>query len=181
MKLRIDDITADVKELWFNESEQETNHLLAKGPIQEYRILAPLDVDLSYYRSGMELFFEGKLSAPVMATCARCAEEFSRPAARSFRFVVAPKSVGDEANGDLRNEDLEFSVYEGEDVDLSPLIREQMLLALPTRPLCDEDCRGLCPVCGTNLNNGTCDCRTEVPDPRLAILRNLKVGRSSAN
>ncbi len=59
-------------------------------------------------------------------------------------------------------------------MDLSPLIREQVLLALPTRPLCQEDCRGLCPHCGINLNRSACGCRVETVDPRLEALRSLK-------
>ena len=177
MKLRIDDITAAIKELDFTETQDEINRLLEKGPIREYRLEAPVSVHLSYYRSGMELFFEGDLKAKVQATCARCAEDFDVTNQRGFRFVLVPRVVGDDAKADLRVEDLEFSTYEGEDVDLSPLIREQTLLGLPTRPLCQEDCRGLCPVCGNNLNSTKCDCRMSIPDPRLVVLRSLKLQR----
>jgi uncharacterized protein len=60
---------------------------------------------------------------------------------------------------------------------LTPLIREQMILALPTRPLCQEDCRGLCPRCGANLNERDCGCNLETGDARLAVLRSIKVRR----
>ncbi len=75
---------------------------------------------------------------------------------RDFRLVLAPRAVGFEAETDLRDEDLEFSLYDGCEIDLSPLIREQFLLSLPTRLLCHEECRGLCPGCGTNLNHNQC-------------------------
>jgi len=91
--------------------------------------------------------------------------------------VLSPKSVGYDSDT-LRAEDLEFSLYEGEEVDLGPLIREQVLLALPTRPLCRDDCRGLCPQCGINLNHAECGCRVETFDPRLEALRSLKLRRS---
>jgi uncharacterized protein len=91
--------------------------------------------------------------------------------------VLSPKAIGyDDDN--LRAEDLEFSLYEGTEVDLSPLIREQVLLALPTRPLCEDDCRGLCPHCGVNLNRTTCECRVENLDPRLEAIRSLKLPRT---
>jgi DUF177 domain-containing protein len=86
--------------------------------------------------------------------------------------------MGYDGQSDLKVEDLEFSYYDGEEVDLTPLIREQTLLALPTRPLCREDCRGLCPRCGANLNQGDCGCPTEAGDPRLSVLRSLTVRRS---
>ena len=91
MKLRIDDITAEVKEIDFVESDSDVNRLLEQGPIREYRVSRPFSVKLSYYRSGMELFFSGTLRAEVTATCARCAEDFSVASERDFRFVLAPR------------------------------------------------------------------------------------------
>ena len=177
MKIRIEDITADAREIAFSESALEVNRLLDKNPIHEYHVEGPIGVEVSYYRSGMDLFFEGDLNWMTTATCARCVDEFNVTGRRHFRLVLAPKAVGDEGQADLREEDLDFSVYGGEDVDLSPLVHEQVLLALPTRPLCRDDCAGLCSVCGGNRNEGACDCRVEVPDERLAVLRSLKVQR----
>lgn len=178
MKLRIDDISAETKTVAFSEPQAEVNRLLEHGPIREYVVRDPLEVDLSYYRSGMDLMFEGRVYAPVTAICARCIEEFDTPARRDFRFVLSPKVAGDLAEADLRAEDLEFSHYDGDEVDLAPLMREQLLLALPTRPVCADECRGLCSRCGANLNRGSCECGPEAPDPRLAPLRLLKVRRS---
>jgi uncharacterized protein len=179
MKLRIDDITAESRSLSFCEPEQEINRALNSGPMHEYRLLAPIGVELSYYRAGLELFLEGVVEAEASADCARCAEEFTTSCQRPFRYVLAPKSIADQDGSDPRAEDLEFSLYEGDHVDLAPLVREQVLLALAERPLCGENCKGLCPTCGANLNQGACGCRRERSDPRFAVLRNLKVGGAS--
>jgi uncharacterized protein len=179
VKLRIDDITAEAKELAFAEPEAEINRVLEKGPLTEFRVQEPIGVKVAYYRAGTELFFEGGLHASTTAICARCAEEFAAPSDRDFRFVLAPKAIGFDDEKDLRDEDLEFSLYDGDQIDLSPLINEQFLLSLPTRPLCQEDCRGLCAKCGINLNHSQCACSVETGHPGLAALRNLKVGRSS--
>jgi uncharacterized protein len=177
VKIRIEDITADAKEMAFAEPEQEINRILGEGPIREYHLEGPVEVSVSFYRAGTELFFAGMLKTRTGALCARCLEDFDLPGDRPFRLVLSPKSIGyDDDN--LRAEDLEFSLYEGEEVDLSPLIREQVLLALPTRPLCLEDCRGLCPHCGVNLNRTTCGCRLETFAPRLDALRSLKLPRT---
>jgi len=64
--------------------------------------------------------------------------------------------------------------YEGDEIDLTPLVHEQIILALPTRPLCGESCRGLCPRCGANLNAGACGCPAAPPDPRLAVLLTMR-------
>ena len=121
----------------------------------------------------MELFFEGRLSAPMVASCARCAEEFSASNARPFRFVLAPRAAGDKADGRLRTDDLEFSLYDGDQVDLAPLVAEQLILALPSRALCREDCQGLCPSCGVDHNTTSCECADAEPDPRWAALRSF--------
>jgi uncharacterized protein len=178
VKLRLEDITAEAKEVTFAESETEINRILAKGPVREYQVSAPIAVNLSYYRAGTDLFFAGQMKAQMVATCARCAEDFNASNDRAFRLVMAPKSVGMETDPGLRADDLEFSLYDGDEIDLGPLVREQLLLALPTRPLCKEDCRGLCAHCGINLNRGQCQCRPPAPDPRLAVLRSLKIVRN---
>jgi uncharacterized protein len=175
--IRIEDITGEAKDLAFAEPEQEINRILGQGPIREYHVEGPVEVSVSFYRAGMELFFAGSLKARTGAVCARCAEEFDAPSDRPFRFVLSPKAVG-YSDDNLRAEDLEFSLYEGDQVDLSPLIREQVILALATRPLCQEDCHGLCPHCGANLNRSKCGCRAETFDPRLEAIRSLKLPRS---
>ena len=176
MKLRIDDITAEGRQLSFAEPEQEINHALARGSLREYFVKRPIQVSLSYYRAGTEIFVGGTLDAATTAECSRCTEEFDRPHHRSFRYVLAPKVMSDASEFALRAEDLEFSYYHGAEVDLSPLIREQVLLALSERPLCRDECRGLCSQCGANLNEGGCGCTVERATSRLAMLRNLKVG-----
>lgn len=178
MKLRLDDIAAEAKDIAFVEPEVEVNRTLAQGPVREYRVEGPIAVTMTYYRAGTDLFFVGRLKADTVANCARCAEDFKEPTDRAFRLVMAPKSVGMDSDPGLRADDLEFSLYEGDEIDLGPLIREQLLLALPTRPLCREDCRGLCPHCGINLNRGECGCETAQPDPRFAVLRSLKIVRN---
>jgi uncharacterized protein len=177
VKLRIDDITAEGREVSFAEPEQEINRTLARGALHDYFVKAPLWVSLSYYRAGTEIFVSGTLEAATTAACSRCAEDFDRHSHRRFRYVLASKAMSDENDFALRAEDLEFSFYQGEEIDFTPLIREQVLLALAERPLCREECRGLCPQCGANLNEGDCGCIIRGPDPRLAVLRNLKVSR----
>lgn len=177
MKLQVDDITAEARDLSFVEPEQEINRILDHGPAGEYHLREPIRVRVSCYRAGTEVFVTGEVDAKAAATCARCAEEFVAGSRRDFRYVMSPRAVGNDKQTDLNAEDLEFSFYDGEEIDLTPLVREQVLLALTDRPLCRADCKGLCPQCGTNLNEQTCGCTSEAGDPRLAVLRSIKVGR----
>jgi DUF177 domain-containing protein len=179
MKLRVEEITAEAKEIGFLEPEDEVNKILDAGPVRDYHVEGPISVTVSYYRAGMEVFVEGDLSARTRSMCARCAEEFVAPRMRSFRYVMVPRVLDGRADGgDPADEDIEYSYYEGEEIDLSPSIREQLILALPTRALCRDDCRGLCPRCGMNLNYGACGCEERQADLRLAVFRNLKVRRA---
>jgi uncharacterized protein len=89
-----------------------------------------------------------------------------------FVFVLTPRAA--EVGGTrLSPDDMALSYYEGEEIDLTPLVHEQALLALPTRPLCSDDCRGLCSRCGANLNAGPCGCPAAPAEPRLAALHAL--------
>ena len=178
MKIKVDDIAAEARELSFREPEEDVNRALSRGAGGEWRLKTPINVHVSYYRAGTELFFEGDLKAPTGAACARCAEDFESEVERPFRFIMTPRSIAEEGGAAAEPDDGEYSVYDGDEVDLGPLIREEILLALPTRPLCREDCRGLCPRCGTNLNQGECRCPEPAGDPRLAVLRSLKIQRS---
>ena len=97
-----------------------------------------------------------------------------------FDLVYHPQTsnVG-EGEKEVEEEDLSTAFYDDQKIDLAQLMREQFYLALPMKPLCGDGCRGLCPVCGTNLNRGTCDCNREWEDPRLAVLKNMKLKADS--
>jgi uncharacterized protein len=178
MKLRVDQITEEVKHTAFSEPAEEMNRRLAHGEVRDFRLLAPLSVETSYYRAGDDLYFSGHIVGSFEGTCARCLEPYAVAMDQGAQFVLVPTPTGSE-EGELSDDDLALSFYGGDEVDLSPLFTEQAILSLPTRALCAEECRGLCPECGANRNHETCACGEPEPDPRLAVLRNLRVERSS--
>jgi uncharacterized protein len=176
MKILVDDIGPSPEELSYTESVEELNARLGRG-VRDYRFPHGLAVRLAYYRAGLELFFEGTLRASVLGSCARCLEEYPFGLERRFRFVLVPRAAAETQPTRLKPDDLALSTYEGDEIDLTPLVHEQTILALPTRPLCDDGCRGLCPRCGANLNAGPCGCPAPASDPRLAVLRTLVRGK----
>lgn len=97
--------------------------------------------------------------------CARCAEMTGSSLHLSPRKNIASGDVSDENDDYIFPEDMKL--------DISAVIIEELLLEMPSKILCREDCRGLCPRCGKNLNEGSCDCRESEGDPRLAILKTL--------
>lgn len=175
MKIAIDDIKASPKELSYVEEIAELNDRLARG-VRDYRMTAGLGVDTTYYRSGLDVFFQGALHGTVTGTCARCLEDYTFGVDHPFVFVLVPRAAETPATR-LSADDLALSYYEGDQIDLTPLVYEQLILALPTRPLCAEGCRGLCSQCGANLNAGPCGCPAVPPDPRLGILHTLARGK----
>jgi uncharacterized protein len=178
MKLRVDRITDETTESSFAASVDELNQRLDHGGMHDFRLVQPLAVDVRYYRAGEELYFEGHCDTVVEGVCARCLETFSLPLATPFEFILT-RAQPRESTQELHTEDLAFSFYSGDEIDLTPLVGEQAILALPTRAVCREDCRGLCPSCGINLNNETCTCKTTTTDPRLAILASARVRPAS--
>ena len=178
MKIPVDDIPQSPKEISFSERIEELNQLYSTGSAVEFRFPSQLAVSLVYYRSGQELFFHGGLKGEITARCGRCLEDYVLPLDRQFDVVLtpAPAKIARGAE-EVRSDELGLSYYSTEEIDLAPLIGEQVMLALPTRPLCDDGCRGLCASCGANLNRESCDCSEARGDPRMAIFRTLKVGR----
>jgi uncharacterized protein len=124
----------------------------------------PLHFDLVLEAiEGDAVVVQGPISGTYTEVCRRCLEESERSLRCEVREVFRPPA-------DVWEEG--YVVFE-EKVDLRPMVRDNVLLALPPDPLCREDCRGLCTRCGTNRNFDTCDCTVDEPDPRWAALREL--------
>jgi uncharacterized protein len=173
MRIKVQDIGEAVKEVSFEEPTAKLNSLVERGPVHDYRFVGPAKVNISHYRAGQDIFLSGEAASEIVGQCARCLESFRVVLNAAFSYVLVPRI---EPKVELEAEDLDLSFYDGDDIEVSPLVREQVLLSLPTQPLCREDCRGLCSSCGVNLNIETCNCGDAEGDPRLAVLRSLKVG-----
>ena len=172
LKIALARIDAVPRESRFSETLDLAREDVSAG----VRFPSPLQVNVTYYRSGRDLFFRGGLRGEAEGDCSRCLESFPLVIEKSFDFVLTPDPLPTNRNMELTADEMGLSFYSGEDIDLSPYVREQTLLALPLRPLCSESCRGLCPDCGAELNRDACGC-TPPGDPRMAIFRNLRLDR----
>lgn len=117
----------------------------------------------------------GDLSTQIEVNCARCLEPVVRDVARSFDLLYRPQGI-DAGHEELSVTDAEAEIgsYKGDGLLLEDTLREQVLLAVPLKTVCREDCKGLCPQCGRNLNQESCDCSAAVSDPRWSALKDLK-------
>jgi len=117
----------------------------------------------------------GNFAVQVAAHCARCLEPVENKVQESFDLLYRPQGVdarGDDAS--IGKAETEIGYYQGEGMLLEDVLKEQILLALPVKQICDVGCKGLCPHCGRNLNLENCDCAATVSDPRWSALEDLR-------
>lgn len=126
---------------------------------------------LRFLKVGKSVLVEGSVHISVSMRCSRCLGDFSCPLDISFEEEYTPsEELGSEGEHELTGSELNLGFYANDEIDTEELVKEQILLAVPMKPLCSEECKGICPDCGLNLNEGTCKCRREEIDPRLAPL-----------
>ncbi len=122
-----------------------------------------------------DIRLNGNLAAKLELPCARCLDPVFREVNRKFDLLYRPQGA------DAGREELsvtaaeaEVSYYQGEGLMLEDVLREQVLLAVPLKTICREDCKGLCPSCGKNLNLESCSCESTTPDPRWDALKDIR-------
>jgi uncharacterized protein len=143
----------------------DTSEIFRNSP--EYTPLKPLEYDVTAQATDGRIVVSGRISSSIRMQCSRCLdpvdERIDIPFEEHFRIVK-------DGEAEL-NEDDEAVPVTGERIDLEPLLAEELMVQLPYAPLCKEDCKGLCPKCGTNWNEQSCGCKTASIDPRLAALQ----------
>jgi uncharacterized protein len=117
----------------------------------------------------------GTFNGEFESRCARCLDSVSMRLSENFDLLYRPLGavkMPDEVS--ISDADTEIGFYQGEGLELAEAVKEQVLLAVPLRALCREDCMGLCPQCGTNKNSGECHCSQDRTDPRWAALADIR-------
>jgi uncharacterized protein len=148
---------------------------------EEFRVISPVDLQVEVRKDTKKVRLVGRVRTTLECDCSRCLEAFPVPVDLTFDLLYLPVSdnapprvAGGDDEVELREDDVGVSYYRDDQIDLGDMMREQFYLALPMKPLCRDDCRGLCSVCGINRNRETCSCTAEWVDPRMDPLRKLK-------
>lgn len=145
---------------------------------EEYRVIGDTVLAAVLRREPPRWGVAGRVTSTLELTCSRCLEPLSWPVDASFDLLYLPQRENTGAGEVEVDEDgLRVAYYREGVLDLGQLLREQFYLALPMKPLCSPDCRGLCPECGANLNDAPCECRPVWVDPRLAPLAGWRSDR----
>lgn len=136
------------------------------GPIaKDCKVQGPIIVKGTAINTGVDFCVEGKINCTLSCICDRCLSDFTT----SNQYEFEEEFSQDEDFAKAK----EINFFNGDIIDIGDLVRDIVISAQPIRYLCSEDCKGLCPVCGANLNKTECNCNRESVDPRLAILQDL--------
>jgi len=145
------------------------------NPVDErVSLIAPAAVNGKVRLSGNEVFVNGHIDTRAQVECDRCLKPVELPVNVDFTLeYISGSEYEASQTAALTEEEMSVSVFDGGAIDVDEIVKEQVLLAVPTRMLCREDCKGICPDCGIDRNTGECDCITNEIDPRWAALKNL--------
>lgn len=177
MRIEVESLTGAARPFTHTYRPEE----VALGEEEHARLTSEAKVEGAASRKGEEIRLRGKIETEVEVACDRCLAPLRLPLEVEFDTAFIPREA--EAvkaeNVELLAADLGLSAYEGDAVDLDELVREQITLALPSRRLCREECKGLCERCGADLNAGECDCERGEVDPRWSALADLSKSSKS--
>jgi uncharacterized protein len=178
LKIRVDDVKKKRIDLDEEEPAQHYPSLVHVEEAGEATFTAPVHVQVSGIWEFDHVRVGGKVSSAARLVCSRCLKEFELPVSSDFTiFYTEAKGDEMEEEVELSDEQLISASYTGDEIDLDPEIAEQVMLELPYKPLCTEDCLGLCPQCGADLNAGECGCDRGGINLKMAALKKLKIDK----
>ena len=148
---------------------------------EDFRIVAPVQLTARVTKDSEKVRLVGRLQTTLETDCGRCLDPFTIPVDAGLDMLFLPEAekaqsaAGEDEDDEteVREADAGVGFYKNDTIDLGEMMRDEFYLALPMKPLCRADCKGLCPVCGVNWNRETCECRAEWVDPRMEPLKKL--------
>ena len=178
VKIRITDIKDKPLILTAEEPVEAYPTLVETQAAGECTFLAPLQLGLTVTREFDHIRVAGQVSTAVRLDCSRCLMEYESPITSTFTVFYSQATEGpQDEEVELTEEDLVAATYTGEEIDFTPVIAEQIIMGIPLKPLCREECQGLCSTCGADLNTSPCDCERATVSLKFSALRNLKIDK----
>lgn len=175
MQVKVSDIPAEGMKVQLTEDAGSLEGLVA-----DIRIAGPVSAQLALKVIGTTVYLTGKVAGTVALSCSRCGREYTQDVDADIRLDLNPvESLGGEDEKELSDADLDVEFYSGGVIDLTGFVAEQLALGIPMKPLCGEDCKGVCQSCGKDLNDGECGCEAQVGHIGLAGLKELLDGMNT--
>jgi uncharacterized protein len=176
VKIRIDDLKDKTVELVDEEPVAGYPSLIAMEAAGECSFLAPLRISLAIAREYDHVRVNGRVETELRLNCSRCLAEYRTAIDSPFTiFYLRATGTDQDEEVELAEEDMISATYAGDEIDFTVEIAEQIVMAIPFKPLCREDCRGLCPTCGADLNNADCSCSRQEINVKFSALKDFKV------
>jgi uncharacterized protein len=177
-RVRVEDILEEGLDLRFSDPKEEWNRYIQEIPNRHFSIRESVETTARLRVVGRFIQVQGSVKTELDLGCCRCLERFSCPLISRFDLALYRETdVGLDEETELEKDDLETDSFSGDEIDLSELFREQIVLNIPYKPLCHEACRGLCSGCGANLNAGTCACDQSGRESPFDVLKKLKLNQ----
>ena len=177
--LKLEDIPEEGLKLTWEEGLDSLRSYVSQLSSIDFDFEAPLHAEARITKMGRSYLIQGTLQTILRLRCVRCLKEFSHPLSCSFDLALHPLKEGAlEEEVELGEEDMESSFFEGGEIRLSEIGCEQVFLEIPYQPLCAGDCKGLCPMCGRDLNVSSCSCTKEDLGAGFSVLKKLKLDPS---
>jgi uncharacterized protein len=177
MRVHVDEIPESGRFLHFHWGEDRLQHFLAPDDPLTIHFGQPLLVDLEIHRLPDHIRVQGSIQADFLLVCHRCLETYPWQLEQPVDlFMLEQRKDQNQAEEDLApdDDDLECEFFNGQEIDIDLLVAEQVFLAMPVKAICSEECRGLCPRCGANLNLETCRCAGAPAGSPFAALQAIK-------
>jgi uncharacterized protein len=177
MRIRVDEIPDAGKFLRFHWEESRLRHLLPPDDPMPIALERPVEVDLEIHKLTDHVRVTGNIQAAIQIACHRCLEIYSLPLEQQVDafLVKTERKEASEDDVELEAEELEYEFFDGDVIDIDLLVAEQIFLALPLKALCAEECKGICPRCGANLNTEACNCPKNKKTSPFAGLSSVKL------
>lgn len=178
MRLSLDDIDEVGLTRTFSEPVEGFDELLQLQQ-QQIRFLAPIEGEIAVQRSGKDVRLTGRFNSCLSMECSRCLAIYQQPVEGTFDLagVVGATTADDDSELDVELDEASLDELRlmDDEIDVSALVQEQVLLALPLQPVCDEACRGLCAICGCDLNHQSCNCDQQPKGGPFSVLKDFKI------
>lgn len=175
MRIRVDEIPESGRIIHLHWDAERLNEFLPPEDPFELRLVRPVNADLEIQKRTDHIRITGSIRGVLEVNCHRCLKPFEWPFDEKVDvYLIEEQAAPEEDETELEREDLEYEFFDGAIIEIDQLIAEQIFLALPYKVLCSEDCKGLCPGCGANLNDEPCRCAKPGDGSPFAKLHALK-------
>ena len=175
MRIRVDEIPESGRLIHIHWDQDRLIQFLPPDDPFEMELIRPVNVDLEITKGADHVRILGSIKGVLQVACHRCLKPFPLALDESVDvFLLEEQKAPKDEEKELDEEELDYDFFDGEAIEVDQLIAEQIFLALPYKVLCSENCLGLCPRCGANLNDEPCKCKQTPDDSPFSKLKAIK-------